>query len=207
MTKESLLADLERDGYLKTPALIEAFRAVDRAHFVPPERAGEAYGNYPLPIGHGQTISQPLTVAFMLELLDARPGERVLDIGAGAGWQTALLSFLVGEQGRVVAVERVPELAALAERNIAGAGLPTPQNVRIVLGDGSRGCAEEAPFDRIVAAAAGDTIPAAWKEQVKIGGRIVAPVRESIYVLDKTSHDTFEKRQYFGFSFVPLVLG
>jgi protein-L-isoaspartate(D-aspartate) O-methyltransferase len=218
-TREALLAELVRDGYLKSPSVTRAFAAVDRAVFVPVERKEEAYGNYPLPIGYGQTISQPLTVAFMLELLDAKPGEKVLEVGAGSGWQTALLSNIVGSEGTVIGMERLPELVSLAERNIAEAKVaplpkaageaseevPAPENIRLVLGDGSLGFSEGAPYDRIIAAAAANTIPPAWKEELRIGGRIVAPIRESIMVLTKTAHDAFEIRQYFGFSFVPLV--
>jgi protein-L-isoaspartate(D-aspartate) O-methyltransferase len=214
MTRDALQKELVGEGYLRSPALIDAFQAVDRALFVPEDRKEEAYGNYPLPIGFGQTISQPLTVAFMLELLEPKAGDSVLEVGAGSGWQTALLSVLVGSAtgehptgGKVVAVERIPELAALAERNVTAAEVPTRANITFVVGDGSKGCVGEGPFDRIIAAAAAERIPDAWKEQVKIGGRIVAPLRESIVVLEKTGHDTFETRQHFGFSFVPLIEG
>lgn len=214
MTRDELQKELITEGYLHSPTLIDAFGAVDRAHFVPASRKDEAYGNYPLPIGHDQTISQPLTVAFMLELLEPKAGDSVLEVGAGSGWQTALLSVLVGgaeddgrPTGKVIAVERIAALAALAERNIAAAGIPTRTNITLVVNDGTKGVPAEAPFDRIIAAAAPERIPDAWKEQVKIGGRIVAPLRESIVVLRKTGHDTFETKQYFGFTFAPLIEG
>jgi protein-L-isoaspartate(D-aspartate) O-methyltransferase len=205
MNNESLISELTHDGYLKTPTVIEAFRAVDRGLFVPEDRRAEAYGNYPLPLGHGQTISQPLSVAFMLEQLEVKPGDHILEIGSGSGWQTALLSYLVGAGGRVVSIERVSELAALAARNVA-ASLPEAANIKLVVGDGTQGFAEGAPYDCIVAgASAAARIPSEWKEQVKIGGRVVAPVADSIIVFTKTAHDSFVKRQYLGFSFVPLV--
>jgi protein-L-isoaspartate(D-aspartate) O-methyltransferase len=214
MTRDELQKELITEGYLHSTALIEAFGIVDRIHFVPANRKDEAYGNYPLPIGHGQTISQPLTVAFMLELLEPKAGDSVLEIGAGSGWQTALLSVLVGgtvgeaqKSGKVVAIERHAELAALAERNIAAADIPTRKNIHFMVNDGTKGALTEGPFDRVIAAAAAERIPDAWKEQVKIGGCIVAPLRESIVVLKKTTHDTFETKQYFGFSFVPLIEG
>lgn len=206
-SKEELINDLIREGYLKTPAIIEAFRTIDRRDFVPAEMIDMAYLNQPLPIGSGQTISQPLTVAFMLELLGPKSGGKILDIGAGSGWQTALLAYLVGEKGLVMAIERLPELAEMARQNVAKYGFIEKGTVKMVEGDGSKGYAAEAMFDKIIAAAAAEKIPEAWKEQLKIGGRIVAPVNSSIIVVDKTGADEFEQRQYFGFSFVPLIVG
>ncbi len=213
MPRETLIRSLIDDGYLKTPALIEAFKKIDRADFVPEEQKERAYENYPLPIGFDQTISQPLTVAFMLELLEPKPGEKILDVGTGSGWQAALLLQLVGEQGKVVSVERIPELKEMAENNLKKfngeeiPGGPSTNIIEVKLGDGSKGDPANAPFDKIIAAAAGKSIPNAWKEQLKIGGKIVAPVKQSIYVLDKTGPNEFKEKQYFGFSFVPLVVG
>lgn len=220
LSKEKLVKSLIDDGYLKTPSIIEAFQTIDRADFVRDEYKNEAYANYPLPIGYGQTISQPLTVAFMLELLEPKSGEKILDIGCGSGWQTAILAQIVGERGRVVGIERIPALKNFAEANISkypglictnggtnntGGNETKNCRVKLVLGDGSRGFAENAPYDKIIAAASAREIPQAWKEQLKIGGRLVAPVGESIVLLVKESQDKFVKKQYFGFSFVPLV--
>ncbi len=213
MPREALIKSLIDEGYLKTPAVIEAFKKIDRADFVPGNQREKTYENYPLTIGSGQTISQPLTVAFMLELLEPKLGEKILDIGTGSGWQAALLLELVGEQGKVISIERIPELKNLAEENLKKfrteeiPGEPPKNSIEIKLGDGTQGDPANAPFDKIIAAAAGDTILTAWKEQLKIGGRIVAPVKQSIYVLDKTGPNEFEERHYFGFSFVPLVAG
>ena len=207
MDKEILIESLIKDGYLKTPGAIEAFKAIDRKDFVLPERIEEAYGNYPLPIGFGQTISQPLTVAFMLELLEVKPGEKILEIGAGSGWQTALLGFLVGSSGKVTALEIIPELKAMADTNVVKYGFIEKGTVEIFLADGSKGYPLSAPYDRIIAAAAGNEIQQAWKDQLKVNGRIVTPIKESIVVLDKVSSDEFKQREYFGFSFVPLVKG
>ncbi len=233
--KEYLIQELIRIGYLKTPRIIKAFRAVDRKDFVLPEHEREAYGNFPLPIGFGQTISQPLTVAFMLELLDPRPGEHILDIGAGSGWQTALLAHVVSEAqtdadstrtdadkilrksassqresaGHVVAIERIPELAAMAEQNIQKYDFLKRGVVRVFTGDGSRGAPEESVpsggFHKIIAAAAARNVPAAWAKQLKIGGHIVAPVGHSIVVLDKKKNGALAREEYYGFAFVPLI--
>ena len=114
MEYENLIDSLIKDGYLKTPEIIEAFKAIDRANFVSNELKGDAYLNVPLSIGFGQTISQPLTVAFMLELLQPKKGEKILDVGAGSGWTIALLAFIVGDPpaggGKIIGVERIPEL-------------------------------------------------------------------------------------------------
>jgi protein-L-isoaspartate(D-aspartate) O-methyltransferase len=128
-----------------------------------------------------------------------------LDIGTGSGWQAALLARLVGEQGKVIAVERIPELFMFAGKNISGYGFIDKGMVKLVNADGSKGYPAEAPFDKIIAAAAAARVPNAWKEQLRIGGRIVAPVRDSIVVLDKKGPNEFEERRHFGFSFVPLV--
>lgn len=216
-TKEQLVKILIDDGYLKTPSIIKAFQEIDRADFVPENLKDSAYENMALSIGHKQTISQPLVVAFMLELLELKPGEKVLEIGTGSGWKTALMAKLVGENGRVISVERIAELYKFARKNIAKYGFlkkyarkfsSSEQRtalVELILGDGSRGYKEQAPFDKIIAAAAGDEIPSEWKEQLKIGGRIVAPVKESIAVIDKIGKENFTQKDYFGFSFVPLI--
>lgn len=206
-SKEKLIRELIDEGYLKTPAIIEAFRKIDRADFVSAELKDQAYGNYPLPIGAGQTISQPLTVAFMLELFEPKAGEKILDIGSGSGWQTALLAQIVGDGGKVIAVERIPELKKMTEENVSKYNFAAKGVVTAVEADGSKGYETEAPFDKIIAAAAAGTIPPAWKEQVKIGGKIVAPVKNSVVVLEKTGPDEFIEKEYFGFSFVPLIAG
>ena len=167
---------------------------------------GEACVNAPLPIGFEQTISQPLTVAFMMELLEPKPGEKILDVGAGSGWTAALLAQLVGENGRIIGIERIPELAQMAEKNIAKYDFIKNRTVEIILADGSKGYKKEAPFDKIIAgAAAQDDVPLAWKRQLKIGGRIVAPVGNSIIAIDKTGKSKYNVKEYFGFSFVPLI--
>ena len=207
LSKQKLIEYLINDGYLKTPKIIEAFKKIDRKDFVPEDLKNSAYLNQPLPIGFDQTISQPLTVAFMLELLEPRSGEKILDVGAGSGWQTALLAEIVGENSKVIAIERIPELKAMAEKNIAKYNFIEKGIVDLVVGDGSQGFESASPFDKIIAAATASEIPQAWKLQLNIGGRIVAPIGHSIYVLDKLGQDEFSQKQYFGFSFVPLIEG
>ncbi len=204
-TKESLIKDLVKEGYLKTPSIIEAFEKIDRLDFVPEKLKNEAYLNQPLPIGFDQTISQPLTVAFMLELLEPKPGEKILSVGAGSGWVSALLAYIVGEKGKVCAFERIPELCEFGKKNVAKYNFVEKGIVDFFCGDASKGYSKEAPYDRIIAGAAAEEILSAWKEELKIGGRLVMPVGHNITVLDKVSPAEFEKKEFFGFSFVPLI--
>lgn len=207
---ENLINSLIKDGYLKTPEIIEAFKKTDRLDFVLEEYKKEAYINAPLPIGFGQTISQPLTVSFMLELLEPKKGDKILDIGAGSGWVSALLAYIVGDspvgKGRIIGVERIPELKAMAEKNISKYNYISSGIVEIILGDGSMGYKKEAYYDKIIAgAAAVKNIPLEWKKQLKIGGRIVAPVEHSVVVIDKLGKNEYSQKEHFGFSFVPLI--
>ena len=204
-TKEELVKDLIADGYLKSSAFIEAFEKVDRGDFVPEEYKSRAYLNTALPLGHKQTVSQPLAVAFMLELLDLRAGEKILEIGTGSGWKTVLIGKLVGETGKVYSIERIEEIYNFAKQNITRYGFLEKGTVELILGGGFRGYGEQAPYDGIIASASVQEIPLIWKEQLKIGGKIVAPVKDSIIVIDKVAKDRFEQRQYFGFKFMPLV--
>ena len=197
-----LVRRLIEEGYLKTERIIGAFLSVDRKDFVPKEYKSESYGDYPLPIGYGQTISQPATVAFMLELLQPEAGDKVMDAGSGSGWQTAILASIVGEKGSVYAVERIPELYEFGQKNLQKYKF---QNISSSCGDATKGLVEQAPFDKIIAAASGSEIPPAWLEQLKISGRIVAPIGSSIWLYIKKSETEFEKLEYPGFAFVPLV--
>ena len=200
-----LIRQLVNDGYLRSQPVIEAFRAIDRRDFLPEEVRSQAYENIALPIGYKQTISQPLVVAFMLELLDIKPGERVLEIGTGSGWKTALISHILGDSGALVSIERIPELVEFAGQNLKHYVVPDGAVRMLISGDGSKGYSTQAPFDKIIAAASAENVPEAWKEQLKIGGRIVVPVKDSIVVLDKTSKNTFTAREYLGYNFVPLI--
>lgn len=209
--KDQLVEELIADGVLMTPAIIEAFRAVDRHDFVREELQDEAYINAPLPIGEGQTISQPLTVAFMLELLQPAAGENILDVGSGSGWQTALLAHIVGKTGHVTAIEIIPSLCEWGKQNVAKYNFLEKGIVEMHCMSGLGGYPERAPFDKIIAAAAGETVPEAWLAQVKVGGRIVVPIGSSVLQLIKKSDDPpageWERHDHPGFAFVPLVAG
>ena len=215
----ALIDLLIKDGWLKTPSIISAFKRIKRADFLPVEMKNLAELNEALPIGSGQTISQPLVVAFMLEQLEPKPGEKILDIGFGSGWTSALLAHIVsgGElkskiknqkskiNGRVVAIEVVPELMEFGKKNVAKYNFIEKGIAEFVCADGSKGYPKEAPFDKILASASAVKIPEPWKEQLKIGGRIVSPVGTSIWTIVKKSENNFEEIEHPGFVFVPLI--
>jgi protein-L-isoaspartate(D-aspartate) O-methyltransferase len=201
-----LIDSLVKDGWLKTPRIIEAFKKIKRADFLPEDIKDLAELNEALPIGFGQTISQPLVVAFMLELLNPQPGEKILDIGSGSGWTSALLGEIVGEKGRVIAIEIIPELTKFGEKNVAKYSFIEKKIAKFVFSDGSKGYAREAPFDKILASASAEKIPSVWREQIKIGGKIVTPIGSSIWYFSRKSEKEFEEIEYPGFVFVPLVI-
>ncbi|MDO8424872.1 MAG: protein-L-isoaspartate O-methyltransferase [bacterium] len=202
----TLVDSLIKEGWLKTPRIIAAFRKINRANFLPESLKGSAEVNEALPIGYGQTISQPLVVAFMLELLQPQEGDRVLDIGSGSGWTSALLGELVGDSGRVTALEIIPELRDLGEKNAGQYDFIKKGIVQFILSDASKGYEKGAPYNRILASAsAKGEIPNIWKKQLKPRGAIVAPVESSIWQILKTEEGKFEEIEYPGFIFVPLI--
>ena len=183
-----------------------AFKKIKRKDFTPEKTKELAYLDTALSIGYGQTISQPTVVVFMLEKLRPELGDKILDIGSGSGWTSALLAEIVGEKGKVIAVEVVPELKEFGEKNVAKYSFIEKGRVQFVLADGSEGYEKEAPFDKILcSAAAQDEIPQDWKDQLKVGGRIVAPIGSSIWLFEKKSEKKFKETEFPGFAFVPLV--
>jgi protein-L-isoaspartate(D-aspartate) O-methyltransferase len=202
----ALVDSLIKDGWLKTTEIIDAFRKVKRVDFLPEDIKDLAELNEALPIGYGQTISQPLVVAFMLELLKPKKGDKILDVGSGSGWTTALLSHIVGLEGKVIALEIVSKLKDFGEENVAKYSFIEKGVAEFFNIDGSKGYPEISKgFDAILASASAQKIPDIWKRQLKIKGRIVAPVKSSIWLIIKEAEKDFEKREYPGFSFVPLI--
>lgn len=208
---KKLLDNLIGGGYLKTPEIIEAFSAIDRADFVLSEDKRRAYENHALPISAGQTISQPATVAIMIELLAPKAGDKILEVGSGSGWQTAILAKIAGESGKVFGIERIKELFEYGKANIEKYDFIKKGIVSLYCQDGTLGLPKEAEkiggFDGIIAAAAGEKIPEAWKEQLKIGGRLVLPVKNSVWLIVKKSEKEFTEKEFPGFAFVPLIEG
>lgn len=195
------LADALRDA-IADQRVLEAIALVPRERFVPAHLRDRAYEDVALPIGSGQTISQPVVVARMLELLALRGDERVLDVGTGSGYHAALLAALAAE---VFSIERHPELSASAERALASLGIG---NVTLFIGDGSDGLPEQAPFDAInVAAATGEDVPAALPRQLGAGGRLVAPVGvgDQRLLLMRRRGDELVVERHEPVRFVPLV--
>jgi protein-L-isoaspartate(D-aspartate) O-methyltransferase len=180
-----------------------AFLAIDRRGFLPAREQRWAGEDRPLPIGHGQTNSQPRTVADMLELLDPQPGDRILDVGAGSGWTTALLGELVGPTGRVVGVELVPELARWGAANVARHDLPW---ATLRTADPAvLGAPEEGPYDRILVSAGAEVVPAALVDQLVVGGRMVIPVAQEMLVVERRADGGIDLSRHGSYSFVPLL--
>jgi protein-L-isoaspartate(D-aspartate) O-methyltransferase len=201
LNKEYLLDDLR--GLVSEPVIM-AMSRVPRELFVPEHLERRAYDDTPLPIGLDQTISAPHMVAVMCELLDLRPGMKVLEVGGGSGYHAAVLAVLVGPKGHVYSVERKPELVVQARKNLEKAGI---MNVSMIEADGSLGLPEHAPYDRISVAAAAPQIPESLKQQLIVGGKMVLPVgryRQELLLVTRKD-DGFEVEAKMGVVFVPLI--
>lgn len=200
-----LVNDLIHYGYLKSDPVIGAFSEIGRIEFIPDHLASEADADIALPIGHGQTISQPRTVAFMFELLQPQRGQNILDVGSGSGWTTAMLSYIVGKDGRVTALERLHELFEFGKNNVEKFKYVSKGIAECLEGDGYSGYEPNAPYDRILVSAAVEEIPEALKKQLKVGGIMVIPVHNDIWYVERRGEDDFYKEEFPGFSFVPLT--
>ena len=197
-SRQQLLEELRPQ--VRDDRVLEAIAAVPRDVFVPGELQDQAWANEALPIGRGQTISQPLVVAHMCELLAVHEGARVLDVGTGSGYHAAVLAQL---GGRVWSIERDPALSAQAAEHLARAGT---RHVTLLVGDGCLGHPPEAPFDAInVAASARKRVPPALEAQLKPAGRLVAPVGERLIVVRRMPSGDFDRHDAGGVRFVPLV--
>lgn len=195
---------LRANGVLQSPDVVEAFETVNRADFLPDDQRKHVSEDRPLPIGGGQTNSQPSTVAFMLEKLQPEQGDTVLDLGAGSGWTTALLAQVMGEHGKVYGVEVRPDLVEFGQGN-----LRQYEHLRAEIRPAGEklGLPEEAPFDRILVSAAAEKVPDELVDQLRTGGRMVVAVQNSIMQVDKKEDDSIDTREYPGFAFVPLRHG
>ena len=205
-TNGELIDYLVSSGVIKSPRLAQAWRRVDRADFVPSQLRPQAYVDEPLPLGRGQTISQPSTIAFMLELLQPEPGQRVLEIGAGSGYVAALLAEIVGRTGEVIALERLMPLVEQARLSLK----PYHYSwLELLHADGSLGYPDSREFERILVSAAAVVLPPELNSQLSLNGRLVAPVGEypqDIILRQRTARG-FKEQQYPGFVFVPLLSG
>lgn len=187
---------------IKDPAVLAAMRHVPRHHFLPPLLSAFAYMDGPLPIGNGQTISQPSLVAMMTEALAIRKTDKVLEVGTGSGYQAAVLAELAG---KVLTVEILEPLARQAERALAELGY---KNIRVRVGDGYLGWPEEAPFDAIIVTAAPDHVPQPLLDQLAVGGRLILPVGPShlqTLELYRRTSEGYERKSLTLVRFVPLV--
>ncbi|MAF59289.1 MAG: protein-L-isoaspartate(D-aspartate) O-methyltransferase [Candidatus Pacebacteria bacterium] len=199
---KALINELKKEGVLKNKDILRAFENVDRKDFVPDIYQNEAYENRPLPTDCAQTISQPYTVAFMLELLGPKEGERILDVGSGSGWTTSLLSEIVGKKGEVIGTEIIPELVKFGQTNLSKYNF---KNSKIVNSKGTLGNPDDAPYDRILVSAAAKILPEPLIEQLHVGGTMVIPVKDAIWKVTRTTELETDIEKHHGFIFVPLV--
>ncbi len=193
---------LEARG-IRDPRVLGAMARIPRHLFLPPEFSHRAYEDAPVPIGQGQTLSQPFIVAFMTEKLELRGDERVLEIGTGSGYQTAVLAELAGG---VYTVEVLETLSVKARALLDGLGY---RNISFAVGDGRLGWREEAPFDAVLAAAASEEVPGALREQIAEGGRLILPLGEEHQDLwlFRATEGTWTSRRLLPVRFVPLIHG
>ena len=198
MDKKQLIESLENQNFPEK--IVDAFRKVRREDFVPLNYKEFAYADVPLPIGHGQTISQPYTIASMLDLLELKDNLKILEVGSGSGYVLALINR-ISANSEIYGVERIRELADSSKKILKG-----QKNIKIIVGDGSRGVREKAPFDRILVSASSEEIPKELLKQLNGNGIMVCVVGNSVIKIKRTLKGD-EIEEYPGFSFVPLVRG
>lgn len=205
MQKQRLIDYWKRTGTITDEKLLKTFNEVPRELFIRTGFKEEAYGDYALPIGEGQTISQPTTVMLMTQALELEQGHKVLEVGAGSGWQAAIIAKMVGNKGKVITTEIIPELAEFAKNNIEKAKI---KNVKVIHYDGSQGYKKEAPYDRIIITAACPRIPQPLINQLKSNGIIVAPVGSLVFgqnmIKLRKTKSGIEQESLGSFAFVPL---
>jgi len=198
--RERMVDHIEAYG-MDDATVLEALRRVPRHEFVPPRLSGLAYADRPLPIGEGQTISQPYIVGLMTQVLDLQPTDELLEVGTGPGYQAAVLAEIVAE---VYTIEIIGSLARRAEATLARLGY---KNVHVRVGDGYRGWPEKAPFDAVIVTAAPDHVPEPLKQQLAVGARLVLPVgdRDQELLLITRTPDGFEEERLTAVRFVPMT--
>jgi protein-L-isoaspartate(D-aspartate) O-methyltransferase len=197
-----LIEKLQQNGVLRHRRIIDAFIAVARENFLTDDMVHLAGEDTALPMGYGQTNSQPTTVAIMLELLQPLPGQKILDVGSGSGWTTALLSFVVGEEGRVYGTEIIPELIKFGQKNLSKFGI---NNATVSHSGEEFGLPKKAPFDRILVSASASELPRTLVDQLAPGGILVLPIGQSIHRIEKDKNGEITDEEFPGFVFVPLV--
>jgi protein-L-isoaspartate(D-aspartate) O-methyltransferase len=205
LQRKFMVKRLIREGRISKPEVIKAMEAIPRELFVLPENRSMAYHDTPLSIGKGQTISAPHMVGIMVEALDLKPGHKVLEVGAGSGYHSAIVAEIVKPAGKVYSVEIISDLVEYARDNIKNAGLNN--EVEIILGDGSIGLKDHAPFDRIFVACASPDIPPPLLDQLKNDGKLLIPAGEGFYSELIECHrvnDEIKKKNLGGCAFVPM---
>ena len=201
-TKQEMIEKQLKGRNISDPEVLEAMAEVDRSLFVPEDMQDKSYDDRPLPIGKVQTISQPYIVAYMAEELELKKTDKVLEVGTGCGYNAAVISRLVSQ---VYSMEIIEWLANLTKENLAKTNY---SNIHTRRGDGYSGWKEEAPFDAILLTAAPASIPEPLKDQLKIGGKILAPVgriNQELVLLKKTGEETFEEKKLLPVRFVPMT--
>ncbi len=199
--RKRLVEHLRRQGV--SEGVLTAMMQVKRHLFVPPYLSDQAYADYPLPIGEGQTISAPHMVAMMCDYLELKKGEKVLEIGAGSGYHAAVIAEMIGNEGHVYSVERIPWLVKFSKENLQRAGY---KNVTAIPGDGTLGLPEHAPYDKISVTCAAPDVPPPLLEQLKTGGKMVIPIgkyRQVLYLVEK--RNGVERERKCDVVFVPLL--
>ncbi|MEK6914543.1 MAG: protein-L-isoaspartate O-methyltransferase [Nanoarchaeota archaeon] len=196
MMKENLINYLKNQEF--PDSIINAFKVIDRRYYVPEEFESQAYANIALPIGYGQTISQPYTIAFMLMLLELKDNIKILEVGSGSGYVLDLINN-ISKNSQIYGIERIKDLVDKSKKV-----LKSKSNINIIFGDGSKGLIDDAPFDRILVSASSDKIPQKILDQLTFGGILVIPVKDKIVVVKKNYRENVVK-EYSGFVFVPLI--
>lgn len=209
-TNQKLITRLKNSGVLKSSQIEKALLKIDRKYFVPDDLQQHAYSDRPLLLAEGQTISQPTTVVFMLELLDVQPGNKVLDIGAGSGWVSCLMAYLAGEKAKVYAYEINNRVGVMGKKNIEKYSTKKAwgfnPRIRYEVVSAANKWKESAPYDRIHSGAGFNEIPEDLKKCLKVGGALVAPTQDGhINKITRKSEDEFEEERFYGFVFVPFL--